>query len=242
MIVVVFKENYNYANATSVWKYDYGQILRIQGLNLPSAVEVHFSLQDRDGDSVTRIGVTRDNVTDVPIPDSLLENDVTQDYCIYAFIYIRDKESGETVKKISIDVKSRPKPEVFENSEDAELFSEAITAVNESYVKAADEAKNAEAWAHGHEDYPDRWEDNAKYYSEKAKDIMSLIPGSVEIAKKEINKYVVEKEAYLKGETGNVYFASFKVENGRLKMYSDPSVDKVCFERSGSRLKYRIAI
>lgn len=45
-----------------------------------------------------------------------------------------------------------------------------------------------------------------------------------------------------KGNTGNVFFAAFRVVDGRLKMYSDASVDKVCFERSGSRLKYRLKI
>ena len=29
-----------------LWQYDYGQILRIEGLDLPKAVEIHFSLQE----------------------------------------------------------------------------------------------------------------------------------------------------------------------------------------------------
>ena len=61
-----------------------------------------------------------------------------------------------------------------------------------------------------------------------------------EDAKKSIDKYVTEKEAELKGETGNVYFAAFKVVNGRLMMYSDPEIDKVRFMRVGSRLLYRL--
>ena len=51
-----------------------------------------------------------------------------------------------------------------------------------------------------------------------------------------------EKESQLKGETGNVYFAGFAVVKGRLKMYSDPAVDKVRFRREGSRLKYKLAL
>ena len=49
------------------------------------------------------------------------------------------------------------------------------------------------------------------------------------------------KEAELKGDTGDVYFAAFKVVNGRLMMYSDPEIDKVRFVRIGSRLFYRLA-
>ena len=63
----------------------------------------------------------------------------------------------------------------------------------------------------------------------------------MEDAKKEIDEYVSKKEHELKGETGNVYFAAFKVVNGRLKMYSDAELDKVRFVRAGSRLLYRLA-
>ena len=74
-----------------IWQYDYGQILRIQNLKLPPAVEIHFSLSERGGQAVTRVGTTRDNVTDVVIPDSMLENaDTAADYKIYAFIYLAD--------------------------------------------------------------------------------------------------------------------------------------------------------
>lgn len=124
-----------------IWQYDYGQILRIQNLKLPPAVEIHFSLEERGGQSVTRIGATRDNVTDVVIPDSMLENgDITTDYKIYAFIYLTDSESGQTEYKISMSVKSRPRPESFERQEDAELFRTAIAEVNKSATSAQESA------------------------------------------------------------------------------------------------------
>ena len=64
-----------YTSVYGIWQWDYGQILRIQSKKkLPKAVEVHFSLQEKGGESVTRIGTTADGVTDVPIPDSFLEN------------------------------------------------------------------------------------------------------------------------------------------------------------------------
>jgi hypothetical protein len=96
-----------YTTAAGLWQYDYGQILRLQGIKLPTAVEIHFSLQEKGGESVTRIGTTKDGVTDVVIPDSMLENDdTTTDYKIYAFIYLTDSESGQTEYKISMSVKS----------------------------------------------------------------------------------------------------------------------------------------
>lgn len=232
-----------YTSCSGLWQYDYGQVLRIQGLNLPTAVEIHFSLQEKGGETVARIGTSRDGVTDVVIPDSFLENeDADMDYKIYAFVYLTDAEFGHTEYKIAMSVKSRPKPEAFDKPEDAELFREAIKEVNTSAETAQAAAKEAESWAHGHEDYNDRDHDNAKYYANVAKDEAEKIPAKVVEGKEDIDRYVKQKEKDLKGETGNVHFAAFKVINGRLKMYSDPSVDKVRFVRKGSRLTYRLAM
>lgn len=226
-----------------IWQYDYGQILRIQNLKLPPAVEIHFSLEERGGQSVTRIGTTRDNVTDVVIPDSMLENaDTTADYKIYAFIYLTDSESGQTEYKISMSVKSRPRPEQFEKQEDGELFRKAISEVNKSADSALQSKKEAEAWARGHVEYAERDKDNARYYAKQAKDEAEKIQGKVKEGKEEIDRYIKENRDDLKGEIGNVNFAAFKVVAGRLKMYSDPNVDKVRFYRVGSKLKYRLAM
>lgn len=112
IVTAVFQDGEQYCRVRNVWQYDHGQILRIQGLTLPAAVEIHFSLTDTGGESITRVGITKDNVTDVIIPDSMLENDgVTENYNIYAFIYLTDTGSGETEYKITISVKSRPRPE-----------------------------------------------------------------------------------------------------------------------------------
>ncbi|HBV83569.1 MAG TPA: hypothetical protein DEB74_12435, partial [Lachnospiraceae bacterium] len=124
MIIVTFTENENIKSyITGLYQYDFGQVLRIQGLDLPTAVEIHFSLQEIEGEAVRRIGVTKNGVTDVVIPDSMLENqDAEKDYNIYVFIYVADSESGETVKRITLKVKARPRPEAFNSPEDGELF------------------------------------------------------------------------------------------------------------------------
>ena len=232
-----------YTSCSGLWQYDYGQILRIQGLDLPTAVEIHFSLQEKGGETITRIGMSKDGATDVVIPDSLLENNNSDmDYKIFVFVYLTDERTGHTEYKIAISVKSRPKPQPFDKPEDAELFREAIKEVNASAETAQTAAKESESWAHGHTDYPERKKDNAAYYASEAKNAAKEIPGRVKEGKRQIDDYVKEKETQLKGETGNVYFAGFAVVKGRLKMYSDPTVDKVRFRREGSRLKYRLAL
>ena len=146
MITAVFTDNSDYARATGLWQWNYGQKLRIEGLRLPTAVEIHFALTEFAGDAITRVGTTKDGVTEVVIPDSLLENQAAgATYEIYAWIYLADKTSGETIKRISMQVKRRPKPEAFDAPEDAELFREAIEAVNASADRAETAREGAEA-------------------------------------------------------------------------------------------------
>lgn len=140
IITAVFTSGNSYTRLSGAWQYDYGQVLRLQGLQLPPAVEVHFSLTETGGESVTRIGVTQDGVTDVPVPDSLLENgNASHDYTIYVFLYLADGSAGNTEYKISLQVRSRPRPEVPGAPEEPGLFREAIEAVN----KVAERAETA---------------------------------------------------------------------------------------------------
>ena len=158
MVTAVFTDNDDYARAYGLWQWDYGQQLRIEGLHLPTAVEIHFALQEMGGEAIPRVGTTKDGVTTVTIPDSMLEGNSTvwtaeKMYNIHAWIYLSDRTSGETIKRITMQVKSRPKPEAFEAPGDGEIFHEAIEAVNDAAkraeeagdkaVSAADEAKAA---------------------------------------------------------------------------------------------------
>lgn len=170
MVIVAFPPGEKYAvNYTTLDQYDYGQILRIQGLKLPKTVEVHFSTQETGGTSITRVGVTKDGVTDVLIPDSVLENgDTTQNYSIFAFVYITDATSGKTEYRARLEVKARPKPEVPGGGDSPDVFHEAVLEVRKSAEKAEEAQKQAEGYAHGREDIPERAEDNAMYYAGKA--------------------------------------------------------------------------
>ena len=142
--VVLKKDDISYADEAYQWNY--GQILRIQGGNLPKAVEVHFSLEETSGTSVTRIGTTTDGVTEASIPDSLLENNnCSQGYTIYAYIYLEDGTAGRTEYEIAIPVKARTKPEVPGTPEEPELFRETVKAVNDAADRSAASEQNAKA-------------------------------------------------------------------------------------------------
>lgn len=133
--------------AGKLWQYDYGQVLRIQGGNLNKVQEIQFALEETGADAMPRFGVTKDGVTDVVIPDVMLENNDSEvDYPFYVFIYNRDDASGETVEKFALNVLARSKPENFTAPEDTKLFQEAIKTVNES----AERAESAEQQAGQH--------------------------------------------------------------------------------------------
>lgn len=133
IVTAVFGDS-NTAKVSDVWQWDYGQVLRIQGLDLPTAVEVDFAVAGAS-ESIARIGTTKDGVTDVVIPDSLIETGKN----LVAYIYLRDSASGNTEYQIDMLVTKRAKPEAYDTPEDKELFGQAIEAVN----TAADRAEKA---------------------------------------------------------------------------------------------------
>lgn len=134
MINAIFKplDTEVYTNPAKQW--DYGQILRIQGVTLPKAVEVHFGISGEEN-TVPSVGVTDGDHTDVEIPDGLLR----QPNDLVAYVYIADVEKGNTVKTINIPVIARAKPAIPHTPEDEAVFREAIEAVN----TAADRAEKA---------------------------------------------------------------------------------------------------
>lgn len=146
MIIANFKnDSHPIVYGASQWNY--GEVLRIQGLNLPKSVEIHFSLEKTAGQAIPRIGTTKDGVTDVVIPDSLLENEgELQDYFVYVWIYLTDATSGRTEHSLSIKVKARSKPEIPGGDDNADPFREAIEEVN----SAADRAEESERQAAEH--------------------------------------------------------------------------------------------
>ena len=207
------------ARVKGVWQWNYGQILRIDGLNLPEAVEVHFSLDETGGEAKRRIGVTKEGVTDVRIPDFIVEADRSTNYTAYAFIYVSEREYGNTVKKIVLEITSRPRPEAFIKPCEKDLFDDAIEASRESLAGSREAAELSEAWAHGRDDYPDRVEDNAKYYADQAKELrlqMGEDKSSVEEMKRSVEESRMQVEKNLNDTKALKNQAQTSAENAAL--------------------------
>lgn len=128
----------------NLWQYDYGAKLILEGLELPVAAEIHFASMECGGESETRIGVTTNGITEVKIPNVLLEINKVQDYNLYAFVYLTDEKSGYTEYKILMTVRVRPKP--GEEKPDADKdhpLADAVQAVNAAADRAETAAGNA---------------------------------------------------------------------------------------------------
>lgn len=139
--IVIAEMNSEIVRTEAIWQYDFGIKLRMQADGLPQVIEVHFSDQEKGGEAISRVGVRRGGAIDAPIPDQLIGNEErTQDFTIYAYVYIAKEDSGHTEYKICIPVKSRSKPEAFEPPGAEEIFHDAVQAVN----GAADRAEKAE--------------------------------------------------------------------------------------------------
>lgn len=140
-IVIAKFENTRSVVTDEIWQWNYGQILRIQGLRLPRATEVHFSMGNV---SKTRIGTTTDNVTDAVIPDSLIE----QSGRLKAYVYLHvGEDDGETEYEITIPVKARAEPEEYDSQEEYTALVQAIELLQDDLETTAADRAAAEAAA-----------------------------------------------------------------------------------------------
>ena len=214
--------------AMPIYQYDYGQILLIEGIELPTAYQVHFSTSETGGTSVTQIG----DADGVLIPDTLLATGKT----IYAFIYLHEGDSdGETEYKITIPVIKRPQiTDEVPTPAQQSAIDQAIEALNagveaaegfadnaeESAQLAAEKAQEAygssedsEAWAVGQRGGVDvavsdeTYHNNSKFYSEVAEQSAASSGW--------INFYIDERGHLIYERTDNVDL-TFSLQNGHL--------------------------
>ncbi len=139
MITAIFNPGDKSITTEKLLQWDYGQVLSIKGLDLPKAVEIHFCVYT-DSTTITTVGITTDDHTDVEIPDGLLQ----QERELRAYVYVADLEQGKTVRTVNIPIQSRQKPEIPHTPEDAEIFRKAIKAVNDSADRAETAANTSE--------------------------------------------------------------------------------------------------
>ena len=119
-----------------MYQYDYGQVLKIIGVTLPAAYEVHFSNQ-LHGVATTQIG----NADGVIIPDIYL----TTGEPVYAWIYLHTGNSdGETEYTITIPVVRRASISDAEPTPvQQDVITQAIAALNTAVEQTAQDVQDA---------------------------------------------------------------------------------------------------
>ena len=124
IIKAVYNETGRY-KTTPLYQYDYGQILQIEGAELPTAYEVHFS-NTLHGVATTQIG----GADGVSIPDMYL----LKDQALYAWLYLHTGEDdGETEFMITIPVNHRSKVEdIPPTPVQQSVIEEAIAVLNQA--------------------------------------------------------------------------------------------------------------
>ena len=138
-VVSAYLGNSRTATTAARYQWNYGQVLRINGIDLPHSFQVHFSNTPKVGTATTSIGTDGE----VVIPDAYLTTGKT----VYAWIFLHDTETdGETMYAITIPVIPRPQPTDEEPTpvQQSEI-NQLIDALNSGVDKAETAADSAEA-------------------------------------------------------------------------------------------------
>lgn len=242
MITAIFNDKMDSTVAYGLWQWDYGQVLRIKGLDLSqTAVEVHFSFEEDDEDSEIVVGVIKEitydpiieddktipaetiQVLDVFIPKNFLWNNNRRNYVVHASIYLSNEETGETVKRVILPVKVKSRPVYPHASEDEALFHSTIEQVNEYAKIATDNAKLSKSYAVGGTETRDNEDtDNAKYYAEQSAESLENATIQAQNAEESANQAKeYEESAKQSIDTVKEYEASSKTNADNAKQYMD---------------------
>lgn len=108
---------------TGLKQWDKGQKLEISGLDVDEYVEVHFSLQQYCGTAKRMLGKMVDGILHTDIPAFIMEGPEyicagARTYSAYAWVYVSNEESAETIRKMEFVIEARAKPEEYVSPED----------------------------------------------------------------------------------------------------------------------------
>lgn len=112
---------------TGLKQWDKGQKLEISGLDVDEYVEVHFSLQQYCGTAKRMLGKMVDGILHTDIPAFIMEGPEyicagARTYSAYAWVYVSDEESAETIRKMEFVIEARAKPDDYAAPEDKDVI------------------------------------------------------------------------------------------------------------------------
>lgn len=192
-----------------LWQYDYGQVLKITGVELPDAYEVHFSNDPNRGMAKTMTG----NADGCLIPDEYLVTGQS----VFAWLFLHaGNDDGATEFMVEIPVRRRAKPTAevptpVEHDVISGLIADMTAAAGraqeakETAVEAAqtaetnkdaavDAAELARSYAEGGTGSR-QGEDtsNAKYWAERAQNAFVDVTADLDAAKEQALTEITEE-------------------------------------------------
>lgn len=126
---------------SKLWQWSKGQIVRINGLDLPTVYQVHFSNNPTLG-TAEPVAVSGNMVS---IPDIYL----TTGEPVYLFIWLSDETSAETIRKGTIYVakRSQPSGEYDPTAEQQTIIDSLIGSINTAVDTAEGYAESAQTYS-----------------------------------------------------------------------------------------------
>lgn len=136
IVRAVVKPGSNYTVTSPIMKENKGQILLIEGLDLPEVYEIDFSNDRHHGTSVTMIG----NADGVLIPTQFIKTGRD----VFAFYYYVGDNFGQTEHTFRLPNGYRPdRTEEVPEPEQESLIEQAISALNTAVEQTAQGAQTA---------------------------------------------------------------------------------------------------
>ena len=131
IVTATFRDSRS-SSTRALTQYDYGQILKIEGIDLPSSFEAHFANCGMGNETKLQIGQNNQ----VEIPDEYLVSGKS----VICYIYLHSDESdGETVYTITIPVTPRAKPTDYKPTPVEQTVIEQTLAALNSGIAHVDE-------------------------------------------------------------------------------------------------------
>ena len=143
MINAIFEGSSTAVSSSAAYIHDYGQKLRVIGLDLPEVVEAHFSLEET-GQSVLSMGTYANEEAIIPIPDAML----AEHGHFFCYIFGRQTASGRTMYKIKIPVLKRADlpAETTNPTEDERAYFEDVLERLQDIIDSAGKSGGTEGY------------------------------------------------------------------------------------------------
>lgn len=238
------------ARTAPLWQYDEGQIIHINGIELPAAYMAEFSNTTR-GDAEQYIQQT-DEIT---VPAQYLQSGQP----VYIWLVIEDSESRTTVYEIvsPVALRSRPHGELI--PEEQTPFDAALAALNDGVTRAEAAQEAAEGFAQSAEEDAHNAAQSASDAAQSASDAAqsarnasaseqsvaqnaeSAQASASNAATSERNALASQQaaarsEAAAYAAMNNAHMVNFAVEDGFLVLYKSENLSDLTFELDNGNL------